>query len=90
MAAKDPKNFKTGTYAVSLDYMEESLPSSDHVQNFSKISTHNTGYIPSSDEFEFMSSSGLGSPTGTNEYSLRHYIYVYIALPSIRYDTSSS
>ena len=54
-----------GSYTVTLD----TNPSVEQVQTYMTKPLSPTGYVPSSSDFDFMSSS-LGSPSGT--------IYIYI------------
>jgi hypothetical protein len=55
---------KSENYSVSLNFDEGLSSSQQYSQNYAKKSENSTDFIPSTDEFDFMASAGLSSPTG--------------------------
>jgi len=50
-----------GSYTVTLD----ASPSVEQIQTYTTKPQASTSYVPSPSEFDFLSSSAMGSPTGT-------------------------
>ena len=69
------------SYTVTLD----ANPSVEQVQSYTTKPITPTNYVPSPSEFDFMSSSPLGSPTGTlgfigrqENFHVMHYFVVIL------------
>jgi hypothetical protein len=67
MAASRESKFAGSSYAVTLDDDMDTIPAVERVQTYTTKQTTTTSYVPTQDEFQFMSTS-MGSPTGDIEH----------------------